>query len=50
MLNGNGNVFKQLYSPPVVVTSKYHAQLKALGRNAITKKIYPHYLDSEIIN
>jgi len=50
MLKGNGNVFEQLYSPLVVVTSKYHAQLKALGRNAITKKIYPNYSDSEIIN
>ncbi len=43
MLKGNGTVFEQLYSPIVVVTSKYHAQLKALGRNAITKKIYYHY-------
>lgn len=43
MLKGNGNVFEQLYSPLVVVTSEYHAQLKALGRNAITKKIYSHY-------
>ncbi|OQX21655.1 MAG: hypothetical protein BWK75_02775 [Candidatus Altiarchaeales archaeon A3] len=43
MLKGNGTVFEQLYSPIIVVTSKYHDELKALGKLAITKKIYYHY-------
>ncbi|OIQ04762.1 MAG: hypothetical protein AUK59_06450 [Candidatus Altarchaeum sp. CG2_30_32_3053] len=43
MLKNNGNVFEQIYSPLVVVTSKYHDELKTLGKPAITKKIYHHY-------
>lgn len=44
MLKRNGYVLEQLYSPLVVHTTPEHEELKALGRDCITRHHYHHYL------
>ncbi|MBX9949044.1 MAG: nucleotidyltransferase domain-containing protein [Candidatus Obscuribacterales bacterium] len=44
MLQKNGYVLEQLYSPLIVVTSKEHEELKEIGKRCITKNHSYHYL------
>ena len=44
MLRKNGYVLEQLYSPLVVATSPAHAEMKAIGRDCITRYHGHHYL------
>ncbi len=44
MLQKNGYVLEQLYSPLIVVTSKEHEELKDIGKKCITKNHSYHYL------
>ena len=44
MLKPNGLVLEQLYSPHVLYTSPAHDELKALGRQCITRHHAHHYL------
>lgn len=44
LLNKNGYVLEQLYSPLVVLTTPEHDELKALGRGCITRHHVQHYL------
>ena len=44
MLKKNGYVLEQLYSPLVVLTTAEHDELKAIGRDCITKHHAHHYL------
>ena len=44
MLKRNGQVLEQLYSPLVVHTTAEHEELKAMGRNCITRHHGHHYL------
>ena len=44
MLQRNGYVLEQLYSPLVVRTTQAHEELKALGRGCITRHHAHHYL------
>src|ERR1700722_3575601 len=43
MLKKNGYVLEQLYSPLVVHASGEHEELKAIGRNCITRHHAHHY-------
>lgn len=42
-LKGNGYVLEQLSSPLVVETSEWHAELKALAKRIICRRLYFHY-------
>ena len=42
-LKGNGYVLEQLLSPLGVATSEWHAELKAMSRGLITRRLYFHY-------
>lgn len=44
MLKRNGYVLEQLYSPLVVLTTPEHEELKAIGKNCITRHHCHHYL------
>ncbi len=44
MLNDNGHVMEQLYSPLVVFTSDNHNELKEIGKNCLTRLHCYHYL------
>jgi uncharacterized protein len=44
MLRKNGYVLEQLHSPLVVKTSKEHEELKAIGRECVTRHHAHHYL------
>lgn len=44
MVNHNGYVMEQLFSPLVVVTTELHKQLMELGRGCITRSMVHHYL------
>ncbi len=44
MLKKNGYVLEQLYSPLIVHTTAEHAELKAIGRQCITRFHAHHYL------
>ena len=44
MVNHNGYVLEQLFSPLVVVTSDAHQELLALGRGCVTRPTVRHYL------
>jgi uncharacterized protein len=44
MLKKNGYVLEQLYSPLVVHTTPEHEELKAIGRECVTKHHAHHYL------
>src|SRR5580700_6262323 len=44
MLKKNGYVLEQLYSPIVVRTCKEHDELKAIGRDCITRHHAHHYI------
>lgn len=43
MVSHNGYVMEQLYSPLVVVTTKLHEELMALGKGCITRPMVRHY-------
>lgn len=43
MLNKNGYVLEQLYSPLVVHGSPAFEELRALGQGCITRQLYHHY-------
>ncbi len=43
MLNKNGYVLEQLYSPLVVCGGEAHEELEELGCGCITRRIYHHY-------
>ncbi len=43
LLNKNGYVLEQLYSPLVIEGGAEFAELRALGRGAITRHVYHHY-------
>ncbi len=44
LLNKNGNVLEQIFSPLVVHTSPEHEELKAIARSCITRHHVHHYL------
>ena len=44
MLKKNGYVLEQLLSPPVVITSPEHDELKAIAADCITRHHVHHYL------
>lgn len=44
LLNANGYVLEQLYSPLVIFTGEYHERLKILARGCITRRHHLHYL------
>ncbi len=44
MLNDNGHVMEQLYSPLVVLTSDQHDELKEIGKSCLTRLHCYHYL------
>jgi predicted nucleotidyltransferase len=43
LLNKNGYVLEQIYSPLVVQGGPYFEELRALGRGCITRHVYHHY-------
>lgn len=44
LLKHNGYVLEQLYSPLIVQTTAFHAELKAIAKNCITRHHSRHYL------
>jgi predicted nucleotidyltransferase len=40
---GSGEVLEQIVSPLVVMTSSWHAELRALAQGCVTKQLYRHY-------
>lgn len=44
LLNRNGYVLEQIYSPLIVRTSREHEELKAIAKKCITRHIGAHYL------
>lgn len=44
LLNKNGNMLEQIYSPHVLHTTPYHEELKAIAKDCVTRFYAYHYL------